>query len=95
MGVQYWINPLIVVAVDGPTLTTAAAASCLPPVARYTLTNGFFDRSGKQLRITASGRISCAAGAPGTARYDVRLGATVVFDSQPMSLNAAGKTNVC
>jgi len=94
MGVQYWVNPLITAAIDGPTLATAAAASCLPPVARYTLPSGFFDRPGKQLRITASGRISCAAGAPGTARYDVRLGATVVFDSLPMNLNAAGKTNV-
>lgn len=94
MGVQYWINPLVTAAVDGPTLTNVAAASCLPPVARYTLPNGFFDRAGKQLRITASGRISCAAGAPGTARYDVRFGATVVFDSQPMNLNAAGKINV-
>lgn len=94
MGVQYWINPLVVAAIDGPTLVAAAAASCLPPVARYTLPNGFFDRAGKQLRLTASGRISCAAGAPGTARYDVRLGATVVFDSQPMNLNAAGKANV-
>ena len=94
MGVQYWINPLVSAVVDGPTLIAPAAASCLPAAARYTLPSNFFDRAGKQLRITASGRISCTAGAPGTARYDVRFGATVAFDSQAMNLNMAGKTNV-
>jgi hypothetical protein len=98
MGVQYWTNPLAVAPSDGPTLVATAAASCLPPAARCTLPNNFFDRPGKLLRITATGRISCAAGSPGTARYDVRFGpsagAIVVFDSLAMNLNAAGKINV-
>jgi hypothetical protein len=96
MGAQYWINPLVPAIGDGPTLVAAGAASCLPPAAKITLPNNFFDRAGKQLRLTASGRISCAAASPGTARYDVRFGAAgiVVFDSQPINLNTAGKVNV-
>jgi hypothetical protein len=39
-------------------------------------------------------RILCAASAPGTARFDVRFGSVIVFDSQPINLNLAGKTAV-
>jgi hypothetical protein len=92
MGIQLWTNPLGSATTDGPALTAAAAASCLPAAARFVLPNGFF-YAGKQLRITASGRISCAAGTPGTARYEVRLGNTAVFDGQAIALNVAGKTN--
>jgi hypothetical protein len=95
MGQQLWINPLVTALGDGPTLLAAAAASCLPTAARCTLPPGApFWYPGKQLRLTASGRISCAAGAAGTARFDVRFGSTIVFDSQPINLNLAGKTGV-
>lgn len=93
MGIQRWTNPLVTALVDGPSLTSAAAASCLPTAAVYTLPNNFWE-VGKQLRITASGRISNVVTTPGTARYDVRLGGTVVFDSQAIALNAVAKTNV-
>lgn len=96
MGSQFWTNPVAMAQVDGPTLTAAAAATCLPTAAKVTLPNGFFDRPGKQLRITASGRISCVVTTPGTARYDIRLGASaiVAFDSQAIPLNIVAKTNV-
>lgn len=93
MGVQLWCNPLVTALVDGATITSTTAASCLPTPAKYTLPNNFF-YAGKQLRITASGRISCVVTTPGTARYDVRFGSTVVFDSQAINLNTTAKSNV-
>ena len=95
MGQQLWVNPLATALADGPTLVAAAAASCLPTAARCTLPPGpAFWYPGKQLRLTASGRISCTAGAPGTARFDLRFGTIIVFDSQPIALNVAGKVAV-
>ena len=85
---------LITAQVDGPTLTTAAAASCLPPAALYTLPANFFRSIGQQLLVKASGRISCVITTPGTARYDVRFGATIVADSLAMNLNIVAKTTV-
>lgn len=89
-----WIAPLVTAAADGPTLTSAAAASCLPTGAKCLLDGGFFDAPGKQLQIKASGRISCVVTTPGTARFDVRLGGTVVFDGLAVPLNIVAKTNV-
>jgi hypothetical protein len=94
MGQQLWCNPLVTAQTDGPTLTAASAATCLPTAnGKITLPNNFF-YVGKQLRITAAGRISCVVTTPGTARYDVRLGAVIAFDSQAMPLNIVAKTNV-
>jgi hypothetical protein len=90
---QTWVETLVTAQVDGPALTTAAAASCLPPVAKITLPNNYF-YVGRKLRIRASGRISCVVTTPGTARYDVRIGSTVVFDGLAMNLNVVAKTNV-
>lgn len=77
---------------DGPTLTAAAAASCLPTYALPQLPAGFF-ALGRMLRITAAGRISSVVTTPGTARFDIRLGGTVVFDTGAQALNAAALTN--
>src|ERR1044071_2181009 len=96
MGKQIWSNPLVIGAADGPTLTAAAAASCLPTSSVFTLSNNFFDYPGKALRLYAAGRISCAVTTPGTARFDVRLGASAIiaFDTQAIPLNIVAKTNV-
>lgn len=93
MGTQTWTNPLVSALVDGATITSTSAASCLPTPGKFTLPTNFF-YPGKQLRITASGRISCAVTTPGTARYDVRFGATVVFDGLAVPLNIVAKTAV-
>lgn len=79
--------------VDGPTLTAAAAATMLHARDKITLPNGYF-REGRQLRVTASGRISCVVTTPGTARFDVRVGAILAFDSLAMNLNIVAKVNV-
>lgn len=94
MSLQTWQETLITAQGDGTALTAAAAASALPAAAKFTLPANFFSAIGKSLRITASGRISCAVTTPGTARYDVRFGSTVVADTLAMSLNIVAKTNV-
>lgn len=89
----FW-SPQSIAVADGPALTAAAAASCLPVTAKYTFQPSSFIQ-GSMIRISASGRISCAVTTPGTARFDVRLGVGVVaFDSGPMNLNIVAKTNV-
>jgi hypothetical protein len=78
---------------DGPTLTAAAAASCVPTYVPTTLPAGYW-QIGRIWRIRAAGRISCAVTTPGTARFDVRLGGVVAFDSLAIPLNIVAKTNV-
>lgn len=88
-------SPLVVAQVDGPTLTAAAAATMLPGHAKITLPAGYFDRIGKAMLIEATGRISSVITTPGTARFDVRLGATVVADSLAILLDSvAAHVNV-
>jgi hypothetical protein len=95
MSLQSWREVLVSSQVDGSALTAAAAASAIPAAAKYTLPPNFFGSIGKQLRITASGRISSVITTPGTARFDVRFGATVVFDGLAVLLEtAAAYTNV-
>jgi len=80
---------------DGSTLTAAATATMLPAAALKTLPANFFDVIGKQLLIKAAGRISSLITTPGTARFDVRMGGTVVFDSLAILLDTvAGHTTV-
>lgn len=76
----FWDTP-ITGQIDGPTLTAAAAASYVPVGGLKTLQANFFDVPGKQLIVEAWGRISTVITTPGTIRYDVRFGGTVVFDS--------------
>lgn len=82
----FWDTP-ITGQVDGPTLVAAAAASYLPVGALKTLNANFFDVIGKQLIIESWGRISSVITTPGTARFDVRFGGTVIFDSLAVLLD--------
>lgn len=96
MGIQSWQETLVEGTTDGPTLTAAAAASCIPTNSKIVLPNNYFF-VGKKLRIVMQGRISNAVTTPGTARFDVRMGTagtTVVFDTGAMNLNVVAKTNV-
>lgn len=80
---------------DGTAITAAAATSMIPAASKYTLPANFFDSTKKLLRITASGRISSVITTPGTARFDVRFGSTVVFDSLAILLDSvAAHTDV-
>lgn len=96
MSLQTWMETLTVGATDGPTLTAAARASCIPVANRIVLPNNYF-YIGRVLRIRMSGRISCAVTTPGTARFDVCLGAagtTIVFDTGALNLNIVAKVTV-
>lgn len=95
MTLYSYHETLVTAQVDGPTLTAAAAASCIPPGAVFGLTNNYWKFIGQKINIRASGRISSVITTPGTARFDVRLGGTVVFDSQAILLDTvAAHTNV-
>ena len=96
MGLQTWREVLVNGSVDGPTLTAAAAASCIPTPSRIILPNNFF-YIGRMLKITAAGRISCAVTTPGTARFDVRTGPSgtiVAYDTGALNLNIVAKTTI-
>lgn len=78
---------------DGPVLTAAAAASCVPTYVPTTLPAGYW-QIGRIWRLRMAGRISCVVTTPGTARFDMRLGGVVAFDTLAMPLNIVAKTNV-
>lgn len=87
---------IVMGATDGPTLTAAARASCIPTANRIVLPNNFF-YIGRAIKVVMNGRISCAVTTPGTARFDICLGAagtTIVYDTGVINLNLAGKTTV-
>jgi hypothetical protein len=84
---------LQVAGADGPPITVASAASCLPVTAKYTFPpNAFVIPS--TLRIHANGRISNVVTTPGTARIDIRLGGTVIFDTGALILNQVAKVTL-
>jgi hypothetical protein len=88
--------PLVISNTDGPTLTAAAAASCIPVASRLILPNNYWT-IGKKWKIHLSGRISCAVTTPGTARFDLRTGpsGTIIgFDTGALNLNIVAKTTV-
>lgn len=92
MASGYW-SPLAIATADGPTLTAAAAATCLPVTALYTFPPNAIG-VGTMLHVRASGRMSCVITTPGTARFDLRLGGTVIFDTGALPMNVVAKTTV-
>lgn len=99
MSSNTWWNTLFTQQAAGPALTAAAAASMLigsSPAAgqnRFTIPAGTF-KVGDMLKFTARGIISCVVTTPGTARFDLRFGSTVVFDTGALNLNVVAKTSV-
>jgi hypothetical protein len=97
MSLQTWRERLITGITDGPTLTGAARASCIPTRERKTLFPSGYFVEGKTIRIELGGRISCVVTTPGTFRLDICLGvagATIVYDTGALNLNTVAKTNV-
>jgi hypothetical protein len=96
MSLQTWQETLVAGSTDGPPLTAAAAASCIPTPSRIILPNNYFS-IGKILKVVLHGRISCVVTTPGTARFDIRMGPSgtiVVYDTGALNLNVVAKTNV-
>ncbi len=71
---------------DGPPNTTGTWASCLNPQKVFTL-KAYFIKLGTRLIIKASGEISSVVTTPGTARFDLTIGGTIVFDSKAILLD--------
>lgn len=94
MSLNSWQETLMTSQVDGTAVTAAAATTLLPAAAVHTLPAGWA-QIGRRLQIKASGRISSVITTPGTARFDIRLGGTVVFDGLAVLLDSvAAHTNV-
>lgn len=94
MSGNFWEETLVTAIADGPALTAAAAATCLHSAAKWTLPNGYLGLIGRTMRLWLAGRISVVVTTPGTARFDVRAGGTVMFDTAAMNLNVVAKTNL-
>lgn len=93
MSSNSWVQSLIVQQGAGPTLTAAAAASCLLGQSKFTFPANLL-KVGDSLQLKAKGIISCVVTTPGTARFDLRAGAIVVFDTGALNLNVVAKVNV-
>lgn len=93
MSSNSWNQTLITAQGVGGTLTAAAAASMLPAQAKFTFPANLL-KIGDKFQVKASGIISCVVTTPGTARFDVRFGSAVVFDTGALNLNTTAKTNV-
>lgn len=98
MSLNTWQETLMAHRGDGTALTAIASASMLQGStatrAKYTFPANFFEVN-KCIKIHASGRVSTVITTPGTFRFDVRLGGTVVWDSLAINpATAAGRTNV-
>jgi hypothetical protein len=87
---------ILEVAEDGTALANSTTATSLLPASRKVaaVPLGFFDRIGKVLAFTFSGRISTVVTTPGTLTLAIRLGSTDVFSSGAMTLNTTAQTNV-
>lgn len=82
---------------DGTALTAAARASLtqgtLATSGRFTFPANRL-KVGDILSVKAAGRISLAVTTPGTIRFDLAAGATVIFDTLAMPGNIVAQTNV-
>ena len=88
--------PLVIGTVDGPTLTAAAAATCIPAPSRLILPKNYWT-IGKHGKVKLAGRVSCVVTTPGTFRIDLRTGPSgtiLAFDSGALNLNVVAKTTV-
>lgn len=96
MSFQTYQETLVVGTTDGPTITSTTRSSCIPTASRIVLPNSYF-YIGRVLKVMLAGRISCAVTTPGTARFDICMGAagtTIVFDTGALNLNVVAKTTV-
>lgn len=90
-----WRQVLVSADVDGPPITNSVTQiSIIPTDCKYTLPGNFLRDGGRQLQITASGRISNVITTPGTLLFQVLFGAIAVFSPVAFPLNAVAKTNV-
>lgn len=85
---QTFHETIITSQVDGAAITAAAATSMLPAASKFVLPANFW-AIGRKMRVRAWGRVSTVVTTPGTMRFDVRFGSTVIFDSLAIALSVA------
>lgn len=96
MSLQTWQETLINSKVDGTAITNSTVqASIIPAAAKLTLPANYFV-IGKEIRVTAKGRISNVVTTPGTLLFQLLFGATAVYNNgaATMALNTTAKTDV-
>lgn len=96
MALGFW-KTLATLPVAGTALTAAARAQMTQggnaPAARFTLPANELNYIGDQIRLEASGIISCVVTTPGTARFDLAFATVAKLDTQAMPLNIVARTN--
>jgi len=98
MAVGLW-NTLVTLQASGGAITAAARTSMTASSTqgRYTLPANALKTLGDQIRVEATGIISCVVTTPGTARFDLAMGTTLgtaIMDTGAMPLNVVARTNV-
>ena len=94
MSIQSWQETLVSATADSTALTASVTATTiLVPMAVFTLPANFF-HVGRQIRITAAGRVSNVVTDPGTLTLDIRFGAVIAANGGPMAINIVAKANV-
>lgn len=95
MSLQQWVETHSTAQTAGTALSNSVAATTLLPAqAKFTLPANFFSVPGKQIRITAAGRLSNIVTTPGTFTFDLRFGATVVWNGGAAQLSTTAHTNL-
>lgn len=91
MSLRKFDGPLVASQVDGPAIVNNTPASILPPASVITIPPEFWE-VGRKLTLYAMGKTNPVLTAT-TMRFDVRLGATVVFDTGALNnLSSVGST---
>src|SRR3569832_430808 len=80
--------------VSGSAITAASATEMLPAVGRWAWSPSPPIKVGDIITFKAFGKISCVVTTPGTARFTILAGSTVIADSGALNLNVVAKTNV-
>jgi len=81
---------------DGSALASSTTQTSLLPSSRkgFAFPTDYFDRIGRAIAFSFSGRISTVVTTPGTLTLALRLGSTDIFSSGAMTLNTTAQTNV-
>lgn len=97
MAIGFW-QTLAALPVPGTALTAAARASMTQGgnaiQARVPLPAAALKTLGDQIRVEATGIISCVITTPGTARFDLAMATVAKMDTGAMPLNIVARTNV-
>jgi|SRR3990167_296376 len=88
MSYQSWRQMLVESGGEGTAITAAAEASCVPAGQKFTLPANYWYRGGQMMKVTACGHITSLITTPGTARYKVKFGSTIIFDGGAVLLDS-------